>query len=100
MPPCQKVLMNKIKRTQSVTRMIKSSKQNTIDVPEAVDGYYLDESNKFGIEYFSGYPYPQDISDLMSESTKHDDYIEDEFDCHFSSSDEEYEETIESCDWN
>lgn len=104
MPPCQRVLMNKIKRTQSLTRMIKSSSNNLIQPPEAVDGYCLSENNMFAIEYFDGYPYPQSISDMMDENfddeennTTNND--SNEFDCEMSSSDEEYEGNIENGDW-
>lgn len=105
MPPCQKVLINKIKRTQSLTRMIKSSNENSMQLPEAYDGYRLNESKEFEIAYFSGYPYPQNFSDVMNEtlcdedknSTNNDNH---EFDCELSSSDEEYEENIEDDDWN
>lgn len=105
MPPCQKVLTNKLKRMLSMTRMIKTSNQNSIDVPKAVDGYGVDESNRFTIEYFSGYPYPQDISDLIdnsdfeqTESSAAEDHSESEFVYALESSDEEDEENIESYD--
>lgn len=85
--------------------MIKSSNENLIHLPEAVDGYRLNESKKFEIEYFSGYPYPQYFSDMMNETltdknesfTNNDNH---EFDCELSSSDEEYEENIDDNDWN
>lgn len=107
MPPCHKVLMNKIKRTRSVTRMIKTANENFIKVPAATDGYFLDENQKFAIEYFAGHPYPSDIIDFTNESLcdnnnspANDDIIENEFDCELSSSDDESdeEEAISDCD--
>lgn len=45
MPPCKKVLTNKIKRTSCLTRMIKSSKNNFIDRPDALNGYWTKTEN-------------------------------------------------------
>lgn len=68
MPPCQKVLQNKINRTICLTRMIKSCNINQISLPEATGGYRLDDNKKFVIKYFSGLPYPDDIEDLLHEN--------------------------------
>lgn len=67
MPPCQKVLMNKMKRMLSVTRMIKSAGKTSVHVPEAVDGYCTKENGNFSIEYYSGLPYPENICDLIND---------------------------------
>lgn len=101
MPPCESVLLNKIKRTQSVTRMIKSCSNNSIYLPEAIDGYCLNENQEYMIEYFSGCPYPESFADLIDDNLKNnnDASSSDEDNCNISSSDEEYEEDIEFDDW-
>lgn len=100
MPPCQKVLLNKIKRTNTIVRMIKSADKNFIEVPKPVDGYCLDGSKNFEIEYFPGHAYPGDIAELMKDSqidnnnsTEND---ENEIELNLCSSDEEFEESDEN----
>lgn len=98
MPPCQKVLLNKIKRTNTVVRMIKSAHKNFIEVPKPVDGYCLDGSKKFEIEYFPGYAYPGDIAELMTDSqidNNDTENNENETESNLCSSDEEFEECDE-----
>lgn len=60
-------MINKMKRTLTLTRMIKSAEKASIDVPEAVDGYCMKENGNFSIEYYSGYPYPENICDLIND---------------------------------
>lgn len=78
MPPCESVLLNKIKRTTKITRMILSSKENFIDLPSVNDGYCLDENNLFSIEYFSGSPYPENIAELIRENNNNNNESDDE----------------------
>lgn len=94
----------------SVTRMIKSANKNFIEVPAAIDGYFLDKNRKFAIEYFPGHPYPSNILDFTNESlcdnsnspTNDGETIENEFDYELSSSDDESddEEITSDCDSN
>lgn len=104
MPPCRTVLMNKIKRTNTVTRMIKSAGENSIEKPKAIDGYCLNENNEFAIEYFPGYPYPENIEAILSQNhcdnnnSDQNTDDEDDLDFNLSSSDEEFSDG-EADDW-
>lgn len=91
LPPCQKVLQNKINRTIAVTRMIKSCNNNQISLPEAADGYFLDANEKFVIKYFPGMPYPEDIEFVLIEDEDGDDAekMENEMERERNSSDDE-----------
>lgn len=93
MPPCKKVLMNKIERSQYLARMMKNSVNGTIDKPGI--GWILSETGDIEIDYFSGDPFPEDVAtlpiDLQEDS-------EDEEGGHLSSSDEEYDERDDSDD--
>lgn len=92
----------------SVTRMIKTANENFIKVPAATEGYFLDENQKFAIEYFPGHPYPSNILDFTNQllcnnnnsPTNDDDTIENEFGYDLSSSDDESddEEIPSDCD--
>lgn len=98
MPPCESVLLNKINRTLKVTRMIKSCKENLIVLPEANDGYCLNESNVFSIEYFSGSPYPENIADLLkgNVNNNHNNNLDsDDESSDVCSSDDELDEDLE-----
>lgn len=86
MPPCQKVLQNKIKRTITLTRMTKSCNTNQIELPAATDSYCFDGNNKFVIKYFFGLPYPADIEILLNEDENEKEYDRN------SSDDEDYSE--------
>lgn len=102
MPPCESVLLNKIKRTQNVARMIKLSGHNVIDLPKAIDGYFKNEKNEYALEYFPGCPYPENVADLMTGNFSNNNYStsnSDEDFCDLSSSDEEYIEDFEDDDW-
>lgn len=102
MPPCASVLLNKIKRTLNITRMIKSCNKNTIDLPKAIEGYCLNENNEYTIEYFAGYPYPENLTDLINDNipnNNNDAANSDEDNCELSSSDEEYDEDFEDDEW-
>lgn len=99
MPPCESVLLNKMKRTLNVTRMIKSSSKNTVDLPKAEEGYCLNEKNEYTIEYFTGYPYPDNFTGTNLNNNSNAS-SSDEDNCDVSSSDEEYNEDFEDDDWN
>lgn len=76
--------------------MTKSCNTNQINLPEATDGFCLDENKKFVIKYFSGLPYPEDIDILLDED-------ENEIECDRNSSDDEDysddENHDENVDW-
>lgn len=104
MPPCQTVLLNKIKRTNNVTRMIKSAGKIFIEIPKAIDGFCLNDNNEFAIEYFSGYPYPENIESIMNQNhcdnnnSNRNSNCDDDLDFGLSSSDEDSNEDIDE-DW-
>lgn len=99
MPPCESVLLNKIRRTQSATRMIKSCGTNLVYLPKVNDGYCFNESNAFMIEYFPGCPYPENIANLIKDNSITNSNNDDETNYDLSDSDDEYNEDIND-DWN
>lgn len=94
MPPCKTVLINKINRTNYLARMIKCSSQNIIDAPE--NGWFMNESGELEIEYFTGSPYPETITDIACAEIG-----EEEEETRVSSDDEgESDEDADDEDWN
>lgn len=82
LPPCKLVLCKKIERATYLARMIKSSNKNIFDEPR--DGWKLNESGELEIDYYTGSPYPETITDLACSEDSQD---EEEFE--LSSSDED-----------
>lgn len=76
--------------------MIKTSNQNLIHRPGAVDGYCLDENKKYAFDYYPGYPYPDNVSDIMNEyhcdnnNSTNEEINENDWDFNLSSTDDEY----------
>lgn len=62
MPPCKKVLLNKIYRTNQITQMIKGSRNPMVYIPQPTNGWTLDAKNRFRVEYFDGNAYPEDVN--------------------------------------
>lgn len=90
MPPCESVLLNKIRRSIQVTQLIKQSQMNNLDVPSASDGWLINDDGKYGIEYFSGLPYPDQITITEEqESSDSEDIEEEQLHCNFDSDDED-----------
>lgn len=86
MPPCKAVLLNKIRRTNAISRMFKQSALNDIQLPSVDEGWTLDEGGGFCIQYLDGELFPSDILELDLEMTSDASDIS-EFD--YSDSDEE-----------
>ena len=83
MPPCKKVLLKKIERTEYLSRMIKSASNKNIAEPQK--GWLVNENGEFEIDYFEGDPFPQTITEISSE-VQIDDTDDEE--CQVSSDDE------------
>lgn len=94
LPPSKSVLINKIERSNYLARMIKYSHANTISTPEI--GWLKNELGELEIDYFTGNPYPESITDIVPE-----DNSDTEDELQFSSEDEENsdENSIDD-DWN
>lgn len=60
MPPCRKVLLNKINRTDHLAQIIKNANNDTIS--ESTDGWYINENGIMEIEYFNGDQFPDDVT--------------------------------------
>lgn len=78
MPPCQNVLSRKIFRTKILTSIIKNAKEPAIDI-NLSEGWYVDENGKLAIDYFSGNPYPENITEITSVDGIDDDDSEDDY---------------------
>lgn len=94
MPPCKNVLLKKIERTDFLSKMIKNATSNNIGQPTT--GWMYDENGDMQLEYFSGNPFPENISQIPIDRSQNDDDDEDGSVC--SSSDEEIDEDEESED--
>lgn len=82
--------------------MIKSCSRNTVDLPQCVNGFRLNENNEYEIEYFTGYPYPENFTDAVNakfESDNNNVSDSDSDDCYYSSSDDVYDANSED-EWN
>lgn len=92
MPPCNKVLMKKIERSQYLARMMKNCVNGTIDKPGI--GWISSDTGDIEIDYFSGDPFPEDVAtlpiDIQGDSEDEGGYL--------SSSDEQYDERDDSDD--
>lgn len=64
MPPCKRVLLNKIKRTNAITRMLKQSALNDTYLPKLSEGWALNSDGEFCTQYLEGELFPSDILDL------------------------------------
>lgn len=97
MPPCKKVLLNKIKRTCYLSQIMQRSNQGAIERPD--DGWILTENNELEIDYFVGNPFPDNITNTSIDENI--DENEDDAVCEISSSEDESEVSDDSdVDWN
>lgn len=97
MPPCKSVLLNKIKRANSLSQMIKTSSEKTIDL--SWNGWFINENNELEIEYFTGNPFPEIIITMATDNIpENQEEEEDDTDQYFSSDDDE--ENIDMSDDN
>lgn len=101
MPPCKSVLLNKIKRTNFLSQMIKNSFADKISSPSS--GWFINENNELEIEYFTGDPFPEVITSMESDNISEDEQEEEEdLDQYLSSDDDD--ENIDAFDidddWN
>lgn len=87
MPPCRAVLLNKIKRTNDLSRMIKLAHNKNISTPK--NGYIINSKNEMEIDYFSGDSYPTSITNIAADISEQD--TEDDADLHITFSDGEYD---------
>lgn len=86
MPPCKKVLLKKIERTEYLSDMIKNASNNDIGQPQA--GWLVNE-NGFEIDYFDGNPFPENIMEIPLEQQKNDNgNNSDDEEWNYSSNDE------------
>lgn len=80
LPPCKNVLMRKIARTHTLAKMIKHAHNQFIG-SDLNDGWNIVD-NKLTIDYYSGEPYPVDVSEILSrdigESDDEADHFSDE----------------------
>lgn len=77
MPPCKSTLLNKIKRTNKIARIIKQCSLNEIDLPNGNnDGWSLGENGTFCIEYYLGNPYPDHFACNEMSDPENDDYVQ------------------------
>lgn len=75
--------------------MIKCSSQNIIDTPEK--GWLTNENGELEIEYFTGSPYPETITDIASVEMNEE---EEEETRHSSDDEGDSDEDSEYEDWN
>lgn len=87
MPPCKSVLLNKIKRTNFLANMVKSSSKTTMDLNALECGWIMNADNELEIEYFNGNPYPETITDMASGDVS-DNEEEEEAETYLSSDDD------------
>lgn len=86
MPPCKPVLMNKILRTNAISRMFKQCASNNTYLPKVNEGWMFGDNGEFSIEYVRGDLYPPAMMSLAEEELA-------------SSSDEEYSDTCDDSDF-
>lgn len=87
MPPCQRVLLNKIRRSNHLSHMVKSSSKNFIGLQDCTSGaWIINENNQMEIDYFSGAAYPDNIENIVIGNE--DNENEDESNCSSSSDDD------------
>lgn len=90
MPPCKKVLLNKIARTEYLSEIIKNASNNIIEQPKT--GWII-ENGDMQIEYFNGNPFPETITTISLNDQNNDSDNAEDF---FSSSDDELNDPEES----
>lgn len=76
MPPCQNVLLRKIDRTKILTKIIKNACDQTLNI-QLTNEWYVDENGKLAIEYFTGNPYPGDITEFTINNEDEDEDVDD-----------------------
>lgn len=94
MPPCKKVLLHKMQRTQYLAQMIKHSTDGHIAQPES--GWIIDENGTMEIDYFDGNPFPENITTTSFDENE-DDPEESEY-ASYSSADDEVDDMKDSDD--
>lgn len=62
MPPCQKVLRNKIKRTNYITRLIKNADKNFVEEQDPCINGWFKNGCQFDIEFFHGDQCPENLA--------------------------------------
>lgn len=72
MPPCHKVLLNKIKRTDYLASVAKGAMDRFFDQPD--EGWVINDG-EMELIYFSGNPFPEDLTKvpLDQENDSEDD---------------------------
>lgn len=103
MPPCRPVLINKVKRANYISQMIKTCHKNLIplDFPD-LHGWVLSD-NQFVIEYFNGLRFPDSIADEdkareIEENEDSDMSDEEEYNLDFDKSDIIFSDTDDDFD--
>lgn len=94
LPPCQSVLRMKIERTNYLAGIIKSSSENYIGAPK--NGWFINENGELEMEYFSGNPYPEIVTNM---SRSNDSDSDEEFQLSSEDEDETDGESSDD-DWN
>lgn len=69
-------LLNKIKRTNYVSKMIKNSSQNNICFPDVTDHGWQNINGEYLIEFFSGPSYPENVVEFLKND--HENKTDDE----------------------
>lgn len=82
MPPCENVLRRKIHRTKILTSLIKNACNKVVDLP-LTDEWRIDDNMKLTIEYFTGSPYPDNLTGLTT-----NEISDDENECYISEADD------------
>lgn len=62
MPPCQKVLRNKIKRTNHITRLIKNADKHFVEEQNPCDNGWIKNENRYDIDFYDGDQCPESIA--------------------------------------
>lgn len=79
MPPSKKVLENKIKRTNYLSRLLKNASTNNLDLDNPEQHGWLIEQDEYVLDFFSGPQYPDFFTNNCdSERIQHDNMDEDD----------------------
>lgn len=99
MPPCQRVLRNKIKRANYITGIVKNAVENELNFgdPSKQGWRLMNDKDEYEVCYFDGAQYPEiksdDIFDNLEET---EDFDMEMISINDSEDDEEEEYEVES----
>jgi hypothetical protein len=81
MPPCQRVVVNKIKRTNYLTRLIKNADRNFIEDIDPSDHGWIKLQNKIEIQFYDGNQFPENLAsravdEIDEQIRNNDEYVD------------------------